>query len=66
MKGNLISVSSDWLLLYRVELPTSNHLRDFSSNLEKYKAVQIVPMHEDRDQEDCKFVVHFFLEQKLL
>jgi hypothetical protein len=38
-----------------VEGPITNHLRDYASNLEKYKVVQILPVYEDRNQEDCKF-----------
>ena len=30
-------------LFYRVEAPITDHLRDFATNLEKYKVVQNVP-----------------------
>lgn len=36
----------------RVEEPTTNHSRDFAPYLEKYKAAQIVPMSEDKNQKD--------------
>jgi hypothetical protein len=41
--------------LCRVEAPTTDHLRDFAPDLEKYKAVQFFPLPEDRNQEDCTF-----------
>ena len=39
----------------RVEVPVTDHLRDYAPNLEKYKVVQFFPMLEDKkNQEDCK------------
>ena len=38
----------------RVDVPITNHLRDYVPNLEKYKVVQIFLMREDRNQEDYK------------
>ena len=34
-------------------------------SVEKYKVVQISPMEEDRNQEDCKFLVILFLKLNL-
>ena len=32
-----------------VEVPIINHSRDYAPNLEKYEAVQIYPVEEDRN-----------------
>ena len=42
-------------ILNRVEAPITNHLRDFASNLQKYKVVQSFSMQEDKNHEDCNF-----------
>ena len=42
-----------------VEAPTTNHLRDFVPDLEKYEAVQQNSMWEDRNQEDYKKIGGF-------
>ena len=39
---------------HRVEAPITDYLRDFASDLEKYKMVQFFLVHEDRNKEDCK------------
>ena len=53
--------------LIRVEVPITDHSRNFAPNLEKYKAVQIFLMEEDRKQEDCQFfLVILFLKIKIL
>ena len=35
-------------------MPITDHLRDSLSNMEKDKAMQIIPVQEDKNQEDCK------------
>ena len=44
------------IAISRAEAPKADHPRDSVADLEKYKVVQIFPMMEDRNQEDCKFV----------
>jgi hypothetical protein len=39
--------------------PITNHVRDFVPSHEKYKVVQMFPMYEDRDEEDCNFFDDF-------
>ena len=43
----------------QVEASITNHLRDPMLYLEKYKAVQVFLMYEDRNQQDCKFSGNF-------
>ena len=43
----------------RVEAPITNHLRDYVKNLEKYKAVYIFSMWEDRNQRGWKNFSNF-------
>jgi hypothetical protein len=38
-----------------VEAPIIDHLRDFASNLEKYKAMEFILVYEDRNWEDNNF-----------
>ena len=38
----------------RIEATITDHLRDSPLDSEKYKVVQISPIQEDRNQEDCK------------
>ena len=45
--------------VYRVEVPITDHLRNSAPKLEKHKAVQFIPVSEDRTQEDCKFFGKF-------
>ena len=40
---------------FRVAAPVTDRLRDFPLDMEKYKALQVFPMQEDKDQEDCNF-----------
>ena len=47
----------------RVEMPITNHLRDSTLDLKKYKGVQIFSMQEYRNHKDCSFfLVILFLE----
>ena len=39
----------------RVEVPITNHLRDFAPDLKKYNAMHFCPVQEDRNQDDCTF-----------
>ena len=39
----------DTMLLIKIEAPIIVHLRDYASNLEKYKVVRISPVWEDRN-----------------
>jgi hypothetical protein len=52
--------------LYRVEAPITDHLRDFSTNLEKYKVAQNLPMWEDRNEEDCKYFGNFIPQIEII
>ena len=49
----------------RVEASITDHLRYFPPNMEKYKAMQIFHMKEDRNQEDCKLSVILFSKLKI-
>ena len=44
----------------RVEVLITNHLRDFASDLENYKAVQVFSMLEDRNQKGFIFFRLFY------
>ena len=44
----------------RVEVLITNHLRDFASDLENYKAVQVFLMLEDRNQKGFIFFRLFY------
>jgi hypothetical protein len=44
----------------KVEVPITNHLKYFVSNLEKYKAVQIIRVLNDRNKVDYKFIGKFY------
>jgi hypothetical protein len=46
-------------------MPIIDHLREFAPDLEKYKAVYIFHVKEDRNH-DYNFSVTLFLELKLL
>jgi hypothetical protein len=49
-----------------VEAPKTNHLRDPTPNLEKYKVVQMFIVYKDRNNEDCKIWVISFLQLTIL
>ncbi len=39
----------------RVGAPLTDHLRYYGPHLVKFWAVQVLPVSEDRNQEDCNF-----------
>jgi hypothetical protein len=50
----------------RVEVSITDHLRDFVSDLENYKAVQVFSVLEDRNQEDCSFFGYFIPQTEII
>ena len=51
---------------WRVEVPITDHLRDYAPNLEKYKVVQISPCRKIGIMRTAIFLVIIFLKLKLL
>jgi hypothetical protein len=49
------------MLVIRIEASIADRLRDFTPNLENYKAVRFIfHVYEDRDQEDYKKIQWFY------
>jgi hypothetical protein len=51
---------------HSVEAPTTKHLRDYELDLEKYKAMQILPSRKIEIRRTTNFTIILFLELKLL